>query len=175
MDITRRLVVCGMVAAAIAAAPSSALADETDSQLVTGTAENMLALDVPSPTILAGFLPAQTAAASALVKLTSTSPTWTLSAKTDTNGHMAAAEEGCDHSTRELDAPLSLIVEPIVADPRITSTLRDLTSLDQTFASSTDMPVSSALFHASYTQPVRPTEVVEAGCVYSLTTTFTLS
>jgi hypothetical protein len=174
----RSLAVAGIAIAAVLAPVSPALALD---QVVSGTTGTSLALSVPTPAVFAtNFAPGNTATSTGgTLTAVSTNPSWTLSAKdgaaSGANGKMDAAAIGCATSPSELASALSLDTVPAVPNGSITSVTRSLTGSNQTVASATAVPLAASVFNTNYSQPIGAGEPLQAGCVYSLTTTFTLA
>jgi hypothetical protein len=177
---TRKLLVATAALAAVAVAGPVSQASALD-QTVSGTTATSLALSVPVTAVFAtNFAPGNTASSTlGAITAVNTSPSWTLAAKdgnvVGTAGKMDRAATGCDNSPAELANALSLSVVPAVSNGSITSTTRSLTGSNQTVASASAVPLAATLFNTNYSQTITSSEALEAGCVYSLTTTYTLS
>lgn len=177
----RSLVVAGAAAAALLTPAAASATQHTLSQAVSGTTATSIALSVPTAAAFAtNFAPGNTAnSTGGTITAVSTSPSWTLAAKDGAtlgaNGKMDAAATGCANSAAELANALSLSVVPAVANAAITSTTRSLTGADQTVASATAAPLASTVFNTNFSQTIGASELLQAGCVYSLTATYTLS
>ncbi|HEY8638005.1 MAG TPA: hypothetical protein VIL64_02095 [Solirubrobacteraceae bacterium] len=176
---SRKFIVAGATAAVAAlAAPGSALALD---QPVTGTTATTIALSAPTTaTFGVGLSPGSTAnSTGGTVTAADTNSSWTLSAKdgaaVGANGKMDAAALGCTNSPAELANALGITVTPVVANAAITPTARSLSSLDQTVASATAVPLAATVFTTAFSQAVGSSEALQAGCVYSLTATYTLA
>jgi hypothetical protein len=164
----------GIVALAIGPASAGAA---SSNQVVSGTTLGVLAIAAaPAAPFTTGFQAGSTATTTGLLTLTDTNPSWTLSvndAATSTPGHMVAAAAGCNGSEPSLQNPLSVSV---------TSLLGGATSAGPVSISGSPQPVSSAtnqllaanIFTASYSQTINSGESLLAGCLYSLTATYTL-
>lgn len=157
------------------AAPSFAL-----SQLVSGTALSTLSLTAGTPAVFGTSLAAGTTVGSTGGTLTgvSTSPSWSLAVRDQaagTPGHLVAAASGCSGSTPALTNAAKVTVTPVVANGAITSAgQKAITGSDVTVASASNALLASTVFTTAYQQVIDSDEVLTAGCVYSMTTTYTL-
>jgi len=163
------------VAAAMFSAGTSFAA--TSTQVVTGTTLGTLAIAAgPAATFTTGFQAGSTATTSGVVTLTDTNPSWNLSvndAATGAPGHMAAAALGCGGSESSLQNPLSVTVTSLLGGVSSAGAV-SISGSPQTVASATNQLLAASLFTANYSQTVNSSEVLLAGCVYSLTATYTL-
>lgn len=180
-----RALIFATVSAAACIPASSAMALD---QTVTGTAASSIALSVPTPAAFAtSFTPGSTSASTGgTVTAVSTSPSWTLAAKdgapgATTAGKMDAATPGvgtCANSANELGNALSLGVAPVVANGAITGTAGSpvtLSGSDQTVASASAVTLAATVFNTNFSQTIGAAELLQSGCLYTLTTTYTLS
>jgi hypothetical protein len=179
----RSLLVAGAV---LAAAPASALAVDTG-QLVSGTTLGTLAISVDTPAaFVSNFNPDNVslanpngATATGAIIATSTNPTWVMSAQDQaatTPGYMDAAATGCSNSDSDLDNPVKVKVDAGLLGGR-SAGVKALSGTSQTVASATGLlplPLAADVLTTTYTQAIPASQRMETGCVYSLTTTFTL-
>jgi hypothetical protein len=176
----RTLIVAGTTAAAVAVSAPSAMAVGADLP-VSGTTLGSLALTVSTPAVFSSaFSPGNTASASGVVLATSTSPSWTLTAKDNGTGagKMIAGVTGCVGSDPTLTNALKLTVDGTALTGGQTAGQKTLSSTAQTVASAstgTLLPIAAAPLTVAYEQAIPANQVMTAGCIYSLTTTFTLS
>ena len=147
----------------------------TGCQLVSGTAAPTLSLNVSTPaTFGVSLAPGSDATSTGgALAVVDTNSTWTLQAQ-DANsganaGHMLAAGVGCSGSEGALSNPLGLTVTGASG----VDTPISLTGAAQTVETGTG-PLVAGVLTTSYTQDVGSSEALLAGCLYSLTTTYTL-
>jgi hypothetical protein len=165
--------VVAVAAMALSAAPASAV---DAGQLVSGTAVGTIALTIGTPGAFTGFSPGTTSGAAGTLVATSTNPSWTLSAKdaaVTTPGKMdAAGGATCDGGVSSLSDSLKVTVTGAGTSAGQIS----ISDTAQTVASSpaAGLPIAAAVLSTGYQQTIGSTEALEAGCVYSLTTTYTL-
>jgi hypothetical protein len=162
-------------AAAFAASPAGGA---TATQLVSGTTLGVIGITAATPAVFGTTLSPGSTANSTLGTLTlvDTSPSWTLTAKDSGTGagHMIAAAVGCGSSPAQLTNALSLSVAPVIPNGSITTATKSLSATDQTVASATAVPLAATVLNTNYAQTVDSNEPIQAGCLYSLTTTYTL-
>ena len=144
---------------------------------VSGTTGTSLSLTAGTGAVFASnFSPGNTATASGLLTATDTSPSWTLQVKDTASsnaGKMAAAATACSGSDANLGNPLQV---------NVTSPLGGVTSAgavsisgtNQTVASATNQLLAANALTTNYSQTISSSQVMVAGCVYSLTATYTL-
>lgn len=166
----------GLVAAALALAPSAASA-ASSSQVVSGTSLGLLAiLATPTASFTTGFQPGSTASTTGLITLTDTNPNWTLSVHdeaTSDPGHMIAAASGCSGSVPALGSPLAVNVTSLLPGASSAGPV-NISGSPQTVSSATNQLLSANIFTANYSQTIGSGEALLAGCVYSMTATYTL-
>lgn len=171
----------GILASAVAAlglafAPADASAASA-SQVVSGTSLGVLAiLATPATPFTTGFEPGSTATTTGLLTLTDTNPSWTLSVSDEAGadpGHMAAAASGCSGSVPALVSPLAVEVTSVLPGATSAGTV-DISGSPQTVSSASDQLLSANVFTTDYAQTIGSGEALLAGCVYSLTATYTL-
>ena len=155
---------------------SPALASSSAGQAVTGTTLSALSLAVGTPAAFAtGFSPGGSPTATGTLTAADTSPSWTLTALDSGTGHgkMVSAGTGCTGSDATLTNPVDINVTSVL--PGVTSAgALSLTGSAQTFASASNQLLSAAALTTAYTLTIPSSQVMLTGCVYSLTTTFTL-
>ena len=148
---------------------------------VSGTTLGSLALTVNTPAVFTtGFSPGNTASASGIVLATSTNPSWTLTAKDngDGAGKMVVGATGCDGSDSELDNALKITVDGNVLTGGQSAGQKTLSGTAQTVASAgagSLLPIAAAPLTVAYSQVIPDDQIMTAGCIYGLTTTFTIS
>jgi hypothetical protein len=169
------------LAAAALACPAAALALD---QPVTGTTTSSIGLSAPTTAAFGVSLsPGSTVdSTGGTVTAVDTSPSWTITVKdgaaSGANGKMDASTPGvgsCLHSPNELTNALSVSVVPAVTNNAIASTTRTLSSVDQAVASATAVPLAANVFTTTFTQAVGSTEALQAGCIYTMTATYTIA
>lgn len=135
----------------------------------------VLLLSTGPGSALSQFEPGKTATGSGAVTATDTSPSWTLQVEDQGSGagKMVAAATGCGGSDPMLANPLQL--EVMSPPSGVTSAGQiSLSNSNQTIASSTSQVLTSQVFTVDYSQLLPPDETMLAGCVYSITVTYTL-
>jgi hypothetical protein len=177
MKSRRKLLAVGAALTAFAVPAASAHALD---QTVTGVAADSIALSVPTAAVFGSvFTPGATPSSTGgTVTAVSTDPSWTLSAaETGGDGKMARtiATGVCANSAATLTNALGLTVAPLVSDASITSTARTLSGADQIVAQASAVPLAATVFTTTFTQSIPSTEILQTGCTYSLTTTYTLA
>lgn len=157
--------------AAAACVPSTTVACET----VAGTTVGTLSLAVSTAaTFGVSLAPGTSPQATGALLVTDTGTTWTLQAQ-DTNagagaGHMVALGGPlCSGSDAALANPLGLGVSGASGTPSSIN----MSGSPQTVETGAG-PLAAALLTSTYTQVIPTTEAMTAGCVYNLTTTYTL-
>lgn len=161
---------------ALAAFGDSALAATTTSTL-TGTVQPTIAIGVgtvPLP-FTTGFYPGGTATSTGTLVVTDTSATPTLTVQDATSttnyGHMQAAATGCTGSEAFLANPLQVTV----SGTPFTSAGPVSLSHSATTVATASAPVAAVVLTTGYQQAINSTENLLAGCLYSVTATYTLS
>jgi hypothetical protein len=172
-----KVIQLGVLALAMSAAcTSSAYASTTGTEVVTGTTLGTLALVGTPVAFTTGFAPGQTASSTGALEAIDTSPSFTLSvsdAATGSPGHMVAAGVGCTGSEAHLHNPLS--VSATTAAGGVTSAgAVSISGALQTVASATAAAPGLTSFTTHFSQVLTAGEAMLTGCVYSLTSTFTL-
>jgi hypothetical protein len=178
----RSLIVAGTTVAALAATAPSAFAVGADLP-VSGTTLGSLALTVSTPAVFTtSFSPGNTASASGVVLATSTSPSWTLTAKDNGTGAGKMIQTGgtCTGSDSQLTNALTLTVDGTALTGGQSAGSKTLSGSAQTVASASAgatnlLPIAAAPLTVAYSQVIPTTQVMTAGCIYGLTTTFTIS
>lgn len=174
----RRLIAAVALAAAACgaqAAPALAL-----DQLVSGTTLSTLALTAATPATFGTTLaPGATSNSTGGTLLaTSTSPSWALSVKDQavgTPGHLVAAGVGCTGSAANLANAVTVTVTPTIANGSITSAgSKTVTGADVGVASAANVLLAATSFDTAYQQIIGGAELLTAGCVYSLSATYTI-
>lgn len=180
MKVSRKLFLAGSAVAVVAAGAPAAQAADVGLP-ASGTTVGSLGLTAQTPAeFLTNFSPAKTATTSGEIVATSTNPTWTLTAEDNGTGagKMVKGAAGCSQSDATLDNPISVTVSGGPLSPDNSAGKKALTADPQTVASASGLnilPLAAALLTTSYEQVIPADQVMETGCVYSLTTTFTLS
>jgi hypothetical protein len=172
---------CGLlsliVAVVVLAAGPGAAGAASSNQVVSGTTLGTLAIAaVPAATFTTGFQAGSTATTTGVLTLTDTNPSWTLSvndAATGTPGHMVAAAVGCSGSESSLQNPLSVNVTSPLGGATSAGAV-SVSGSSQTVSSATSQLLAASVFTANYSQTIASGESLLAGCVYSLTATYTL-
>ena len=159
---------------AMSASPAMAL---TTTDTVTGTAqpELSIAVSTPASAFTTGFQPGGTANSAGALLVTDTGSTPTLTAADVTSasnkGHMQLLNPiTCSSSAAFLANPLSVTV----TGTGVTSTPISLSGTGQTVAAAS-APVAAAVWDTAYQQTIGSGETLATGCVYTVTTTYTLS
>jgi hypothetical protein len=174
----RTLVVAGAAVSALAIAPAANAA--TLGQAVSGTTLGTLALTAETPALFAtGLAPGSTSTSSGgTLTAVDTTPTWNLSVKDSVlanDGHMQATSGTCTTSEPALANRAFVGVTPVVANAAITSSgSTEVTGADALVASATAVPLAATVFTTAYSQAVNTNELLQSGCVYAMTNTFTL-
>lgn len=177
----RTLVVAGAAVSALAVAPAANA--DTLGQAVSGTTLGTLALTAETPALFGTTLSPGTTSHSSGGTITAvdTAPSWTLSVKDSVqanDGHMQAAAIGCTNSETALANRAFVTVTPVVANPSITSAgsveVTGSSGVGSTVASASAVPLAATVFTTAYDQAVNANEVLQSGCAYSMTNTFTL-
>jgi hypothetical protein len=163
-----------VLAIAIGASPATAA---SSSQVVAGTSLGVLAIAAgPAATFTTGFQPGSTATTTGILTLTDTNPIWNLSVRdagTGSPGHMAAGALGCAGSESSLQNPLSVSLTSLLGGVTSAGPV-SISGSNQTVASATNQLLAASVFTTNYSQTIESSEVLLAGCVYSLTATYTL-
>lgn len=138
-------------------------------------ASALISLTAGTVSALSPFGPGKTATGSGSLTATDSNPSWTLQAQ-DTGtgaGKMVASASGCTGSAAVLANPLQVSVTSTLGGVTSAGTV-SLSASNQTVASSSSVPLSSALLTTNYTQVIPSNEVMLAGCAYTISVTFTL-
>jgi hypothetical protein len=167
-----------LLAVTLVLAASSGAADGASAtQSVSGASLGVLAIAaVPATTFTTGFQAGNTATTTGLLTLTDTDPSWSLTvndASTGNPGHMTAAALGCAGSEGSLQNPLSVNLTSVLGGVGSAGPV-SISGVPQTVASATNQLLAASVLTANYSQTINPSEVLLAGCVYSLTATYTL-
>ncbi len=138
-------------------------------------AQALISITAGPGAALTPFEPGKAATGSGALTATDTSPSWTLQAK-DTGsgaGHMVSSATGCGGSDRTLSNPLQVTVTSML--PGATSAGQiTLGGSNQTVASGSNQALAASVLTTSYSQAIPATETMLAGCIYSITVTYTL-
>ena len=160
--------------------PSTAAAVEVG-DTVTGTTLGTLSLTVGTGATFGTTLaPGTTPTATGALTATSTNPSWTLSVQDNlavvdgTPGTMqAAAGVTCDNGVAELPNATNVTVTSAV--PGVTSAgQKAISGSAQTVASASSALLAANVFTTDYSVAIPAGTALEAGCVYSMTATYTL-
>jgi hypothetical protein len=145
----------------------------TGALLVPAPAAEAVAVSLvaSTPVALAGIAPHSTAAGSGTLTPVTTS-SWTLQASATNAGHMTAAGTGCTNSEPTLASPLQVTVAGAIGGLSSAGAI-SLSGSNQTVATGSSS-ISAGLFTTTYSQPIATTETLLAGCLYSITVTYTL-
>ncbi len=173
----RRLLPAGVAAllATGALAPSAQALD----QLVSGTTLSTLALTAATPAVFSSLSPGSTATSTGGTLIaTSTSPSWSITVKDQAAGapgHLVAAGVGCTGSASSLGNAVSVTVTPLVANGAITSAgAKTVSATNATVISATNALLAATVFDTAFQQIVATSELLTAGCVYTMTATYTI-
>jgi hypothetical protein len=176
----RSLVVAGVAAATLLVPSTSAMAVGT-TDTVSGTTLGSLALAVGvNPGFGTTLRPGASLTNNGTLIATSTNPVWTLNVKdasATTAGKMDAATPGlllCAGSADNLASSLNVAV---TASGAISDGVTAISGSDQPVIHTTaeaPLPIAATTLNTSYTQAIGAAEVLTAGCVYSLTATYTI-
>jgi hypothetical protein len=179
MSRKRRSVTIKSAAALMAIAATGVLVSpamaNTTTDTVTGVVQPSLSIGVSTPASAfgLGFQPGGTANTTGALLITDTNATPALTAQDATSvlnkGHMQPLV-ACPGSAAFLANPLSVTV----TGTSVTSTPISLSGATQTVAAAS-APVSAAIWNTAYQQTIGSGETLAAGCVYTVTTTYTLS
>lgn len=174
--ITRWTTVAGLsmgalVALAICAAPAPAA---TSGELVTGTTLGTLSLVGTSATFTTNFSPGGTATANGALTATNTaaSSTLTVGDAGTGAGHMVKAATGCAGSDAQLTNALSVAVTGTGFSSAGAKSIPDAAS--PVTVATASAPFGATVLTTAYSQVLPSAQVMLAGCVYSLTATYTL-
>jgi hypothetical protein len=170
----RAAVAAGLAVLGLAAFSSSAMAA---GEAVSGTTTGSLSLAAGTGAVFASnFTPGGTATQTGVLTATDTSPSWTLQVKdgaASNAGHMQAAAVGCTGSDAALTNALTVNVTSVLSG--VTSNgVTTIAGTNATVASATSALLAANVFTTSYSQSIPATQIMLAGCVYSLTGTYTL-
>lgn len=175
---SRRLATIALLSAAacgVQATPALAL-----DQLVSGTTLSTLALTAATPATFGTTLaPGATSnSTGGTLVATSTSPSWALQVKDQavgTPGHLVAAGVGCTGSASSLANAVTVNVTPAVANGSITSAgATTVSGSNSGVLSAANVLLAATTFNTAYQQVVGAAELLTAGCVYSLSATYTI-
>jgi hypothetical protein len=161
--------------AALTLGPATAQA-ASGNQAVSGTSLGVLAILATPTTFTTGFQAGSTATTTGLLTLTDTNPSWSLSVSDSaagTPGHMVAAASGCSGSEPSLQNPLTVDVTSLLGGATSAGPV-SISGSPQTVNSATNQLLAANVFTTNYSQTINSTENLLAGCVYSLTATYTL-
>jgi hypothetical protein len=143
--------------------------------VVAPSAEALISISAGPGAALSPFDPGKTATASGSLTATDTSLSWTLQAQDAGSGagSMVASAGGCSGSDHKLTDPLQVNVTSglggVTSAGQIT-----LSSSNQTVASASNQLLNAAVLTTNYSQTLPATQVMLAGCVYTITVTYTL-
>ena len=144
---------------------------------VTGTTLSALSLTAGTGAVFAtNFSPGNTASSTGALTATDTSNTWTLQVKDTASsnaGKMQAAALGCTGSDPVLTNPLQVSVTSPLGGVNSAGTV-SLSGTNQTVASATNQLLAANVLTTNYSQVIPNSQVLLTGCVYSLTSTYTI-
>jgi hypothetical protein len=175
----RSVVVAGVAATTLLVPTTAAMAVGT-TDTVSGTTLGSLALAVGvNPGFGTTLRPGASLTNNGTLIATSTNPVWTLNVKDAgaTPGKMDAATPGlllCAGSADNLANSLNVAV---TASGAISDGVTAISGSDQSVIHTTaeaPLPIAAATLNTSYTQAIGAAEILTAGCVYSLTATYTI-
>jgi hypothetical protein len=194
---TRKLLAVGAAVAAvgITAAPASALnSPDTKSDTVAGVGTGSLALSVSTPaSAFINFAPNHTATSAGAIVLTDTDTNWTLSAEDDNATTALAGHPTIDTAAGAYSAAVCSGSEASVGGSNTLGVkVTGITGIDSTLAgafhqightavvvakpaTSTALPLAAAAAVTSYSLPIGASEVINTGCPYTMTVTYTLA
>jgi hypothetical protein len=156
------------------AAPAMAI---TAGEAVSGTTATSLALTAGTGAVFAtNFQPSATATQSGALTATDTNPSWTLQVQDNaaTNpGKLQAAATGCTGSDAVLANALTVTVSSGLGGV-VSAGSKTISGTAQTVASATSQLLAANVLTTAYSQVIPATEVMKSGCLYSLTSTYTL-
>lgn len=150
------------------------------SQLLGGTASALISLTAQTPATFGTTLAPGATVTSTGGTLTavSTSLSWSLTVKdaaAGNPGHLIAGNTGCTGSTSALSNAVKVTVTPVIAVGAIIGAgQKSISATDTVVSSSTNALLSTAVFNTVYQQTIGGAEILTAGCVYSMTATYTL-
>jgi hypothetical protein len=187
----RSLIVAGVAAIGCTAAVPAAQADScttaTCSAILAGTNAGTLALAVSTPvSAFTSFAPGQDAAASGAILVTSTNGTWHVNVS-DLNsggghqGHLLASDvSGSCTGSDGFTANASKVTGTGLVGTGITQgAQKTISGTDQVVAEYTNsllpLPISAQALTTAYALHLNAAEVLRSGCLYTMTSTFTLS
>lgn len=168
-------VVLAGAACGVQAGPALAL-----DQVVSGTTLSTLALTAATPASFGTTLaPGATVnSTGGTLTATSTSPSWNVTVQDQavgTPGHLVAGGVGCTGSAANLANAASVNVSPAVANGSITSAgATAVSGAAQQVISAANVLLSATVFNTAFSQVIGSSELLTAGCVYSLTATYTI-
>lgn len=168
-------VVISVAAMGIIAAPAMAI---STGETVAGTTASSLSLTAGTGAVLdpTHFQPGDTATGTGALTAIDTSPNWTMTVKdtaASNAGKLQAAALGCSGSDPFIGNPLQVSVSSPLSGVTSAGTV-SLSGTDQTVASASNVLLGSAVFTTNYSQAIPSTQTMAAGCLYSLTATYTL-
>jgi hypothetical protein len=166
--------VSAVTGVAVFASPAMAI---STGETVAGTTLSSLSLTAGTGAVFAtSFSPGNTATSTGALTATDTNNSWSLKAKDTASsnaGKMQAAAVGCTGSDAVLSNPLTASVTSLLGGVTSASPI-SLSGTDQTVASATNQLLAANLFTTNYSQAIPSAQVMLAGCVYTLTATYTL-
>jgi hypothetical protein len=157
------------------AAPAFAI---STGETVTGTSLSELSLTAGTGAVLAtNFSPGNTASSTGALTATDTSNSWTLQVKDTASSNagkmQAVGGPTCTGSDAVLTNPLTVSVTSLLPGVNSAGTV-SLSGTNQTVASASNQLLAANLFTTNYSQVIPSGQVMLAGCVYTLTSTYTL-
>jgi hypothetical protein len=165
-----------LLLAVLGMSAGSAYASTTGTEVVTGTTLGTLAIVGTPASFTTDFAPGETATTTGSLEAVDTNPGFTLSvsdAATGSPGHMIAAGSGCTGSEAHLHNAVS--VSATTTATGVTSTAPvSISGALQTVASATAAAPGLTSFTTHFSQVMTAGEAMLTGCVYSMTSTFTL-
>lgn len=171
-----RVVAVLMTFAAMGLIATPAMALSTG-EAVTGTTLSSLSLTAGTGAVFAtNFSPGNTATSTGALTATDTNNSWTLQVKDSGTGAgkmVSAGGPTCSGSDSTLTDPLAVSVTSPLGG--VTSAGQvSISGTNQTVASATNQLLAADVLTTNYSQPIPANQVMTAGCVYSLTATYTL-
>jgi hypothetical protein len=144
---------------------------------VAGTTQGSLALTAGGGAVFTtSFAPGQTATTAGLLTVTDTNPSWNLAVQdSGTGGGKMIATTGatCTGSDAQLTNPLQVTVSSPLGG--VTSAgQKSISGSGVTVASATNQLLAANALTTSYSQTIPSGQTMLAGCLYSLTATYTL-
>jgi hypothetical protein len=166
--------ICVIAGSAAFAAPAMAAA--TAGEAVSGTTLSTLTLAATGAVFTTNFNPGGTALTTGALTATDTSGTWTLQAEdlaSSNAGKMQSSGGTCTGSDAVLTNALTISITSPLGGVTPSSAIT-LSGSNQTVATGSGALLAASVLTTHYSQVIPSAQVMATGCIYSLTTTYTL-